>query len=104
MDWNSVDWERLDRFVAGEAPPDEMATLAAWVDADPELRALASFMRAVGTPAGVGRRDRDVRSAWQRLHNRMSGPALRVLSPVPHRGTFPLGRALSAAAVLIVVA
>ena len=104
MDWNSVDWERLDRFVAGEAPPDEMATLAAWVDADPELRALASFMRAVGTPARVGRRDWDVRSAWHRLHNRMSGPPVRLLSPMPRGGAFPLSRALSAAALLILVA
>src|SRR5690348_14141904 len=104
MDWNSVDWERLDRFVAGEAPPDEMATLAAWVDADPELRALASFMRAVGTPAGAERRDRDVGSAWQRLHRRMQGPPLELLSPGPRRLAFPLGRALSAAAVLLLVA
>jgi transmembrane sensor len=104
MDWNTVDWERLDRFVAAQAPPDEMATLAAWVNSDPELRALVSLMRAVGEPADVERRDWDVRSAWQRLHNRMSGPALWLLSRVPRRGTFPIGRAISAAAVIIVVA
>jgi transmembrane sensor len=104
MDWNTVDWERLDRFVAAQAPPDEMAALAAWVNSDPELRALASRMRSVGEPADAQGRDWDVRSAWQRLHNRMSGPALRLLSPGPRGGTFSLGRALSAAAVVILVA
>jgi transmembrane sensor len=104
MDWNSVDWERLDRFVVGEAPPDEMATLAAWVNADPELRTLASFMRAVGKPVGVEQRDWDGSSAWQQLRRRMSGPPLELLSPGSRRVAFRLGRALSAAAVLILVA
>ena len=102
MDWNSVDWERLDRFVAGQAPPDEMAALAAWVNSDPDLRTLASLMRTVGQAPDEDRRAWDVRSAWQHLHRRMNSPALPV--SLQQRRRYPLRRALSAAAVLLLVA
>ena len=115
MDRNSLDWERLERYVAGAASPDEMATLGAWVNADPELRALAAALRASAQPSGAARRDWDVRSAWQRLRRRMGGPPLRLLSPGPEPLTSsPVGprrspswlaprRALGAAAVLVLV-
>lgn len=102
MDWNSVDWERLDRFVAGQAPPDEMAALAAWVNSDPDLRTLASLMRTVGQAPDEDRRDWDVRSAWQHLHRRMNSSPLPV--SLQQRRRYPLRRALSAAAVLLLVA
>src|SRR5438128_1951016 len=115
MDRNSIDWERLGRYVAGRASPDEMAALAAWVNADPELRALAAAMGAAGRPFGAERRHWDVRSAWQRLRRRMGGPPLHLLSPPVHGGPLtispprawvrlPLSRMLAAAAVLILVA
>lgn len=104
MDWNSIDWERLDRYVAGRASADEMAALAAWVNADPELRILAAAMRAAGRPSGAERRDWDVRSAWQRLRRRMGSPPLHLLSPLSPRVQFPWSRKLTAAAVLILVA
>ncbi|HEV2751545.1 MAG TPA: FecR domain-containing protein [Gemmatimonadales bacterium] len=104
MDWNSIDWERLDRFVAGRGAPDEMAALGAWVNSDPELRALASLLRAVGEPSGADRREWDVRSAWQRLHRRMGAPPLQLGPLAAHPGASPLRRALSAAAVLVLVA
>jgi len=103
MDWNSIDWERLDRFVAGRASPDEMAALAAWVNSDPELRTLASLMRGVGQPSRAERRDWDVGAAWQRLRHRMAGPQLTLLSPGVRRGAFTLRRALAAAAVLVLL-
>jgi transmembrane sensor len=115
MDWSSIDWERLDRYVAGRVSADEMAALAAWVNADPELRALAAAMGAAAHPSGAKRRPWDVRSGWQRLRRRMTSPSLHLLSPTVHRGAlpislpasrerFPLRRMLTAAAVLILVA
>jgi len=104
MDWNSIDWERLDRYVTGRASADEMAALAAWVNADPELRALAAAMGAAGRPSGAERRDWDVRSAWQRLHRRMGSPPLHLLSSSPPPVRVPVSRMLAAAAVLILVA
>ena len=104
MDWNNIDWQRLDRFVSGRAAPDEMAALAAWVDSDPELRALAAVMRAVGGPSGAERRDWDVRTAWQRLHRRMGGPPLQLLGSAAQHRASPLRHALSAAALLVLVA
>jgi len=104
MDWNSIDWERLDRYVAGRASPDEMAALADWVNADPELRALVAAMGAAGRPSGAERRDWDVRSAWQRLRRRMSGPPLHLLSSSPPPVRVPVSRMLAAAALLILVA
>ena len=104
MDRNSIDWERLDRYVAGRASPDEMAALADWVNADPELRALVAAMGAAGRPTGAERRDWDVRSAWQRLRRRMSRPLLHLLSSPPPRVRFLLSRMLTAAALLILVA
>jgi len=111
MDWNGIDWDRLDRYVAGRASPDEMAALAAWVNADPELRALAAAMGTAGQPQGAERRPWDVRSAWQRLRRRMDGPPLHLVSPTvrrdllpPTRVRFLLRRMLAAAAVLILVA
>jgi len=104
MDWNSIDWERLDRYVTGQASADEMAALAAWVNADPELRALTAAMGAAGRPSGAERRDWDVRSAWQRLHRRMGSPPLHLLSSSPPPVRVPVSRMLAAAAVLILVA
>src|SRR5438445_5502389 len=104
MDRNSIDWARLDRYVAGRASPDEMAAMADWVNADPELRALVAAMGAAGRPSGAERRDWDVRSAWQRLRRRMSGPPLHLLSSSPPPVRVPVSRMLAAAALLIVVA
>lgn len=103
MDWNSVDWERLDRFVSGQAPPDEMAALTSWVNSDPELHALASLMRTVGQPPDAERRDWDVRAAWQHMHDRMSSLPIP-LAPELRPRDFPLRRALGAAAVLFLAA
>jgi transmembrane sensor len=115
MDRNGIDWERLDRYVAGRASPDEMAALAAWVNADPELRALAAAMSAAARPSGAERPRWDVRSGWARLRRRMAAPPLHLLSDGVHgaglsifrrasRTLFPPRRLLTTAAALLVVA
>src|SRR5437016_5340943 len=81
MDRNSIDWERLDRYVTGRGTAEELAALEDWVSSDPELRAIAAAMRTAGRPPGVDQRPWDVRGAWQRLRRRMGRAPLRVLSP-----------------------
>ncbi len=71
MDWDSIDWERLDRYVTRRGSPAELAALDAWVNAHPELRAVAAAMRTVGRPPDEDARAWDVASAWQRLRRRL---------------------------------
>ena len=80
MDRNSIDWERLDRYVTGWGTAEELAALEAWVSSDPELRAIAAAMRTAGRPPGIEQRPWDVRGAWQRLRRRMGRAPLRILS------------------------
>ena len=119
MDWDTIDWERLDRYAAGRGSPDELAALEAWVTAHPELRALAAAMRTVGRPPGEAAGPWDVASAWQRLRRRLHHVPLRLLSS-SGGATSPLGSpprrwarlrdrpllalATAAAAVLLLVA
>jgi hypothetical protein len=44
----SIDWERLDRFVRGAGSWEERASLTAWVESNPHIRQLAETMRTVG--------------------------------------------------------
>src|SRR5712691_4873171 len=81
MDRNSIDWERLDRYVTGRGTPEELGALEAWVSSDPELRAIAAAMRTAGRPPGIEQRPWDVRGAWERLRRRMGRAPLRMLSP-----------------------
>src|SRR6266571_1138550 len=80
MDRNSIDWERLDRYVTGRGTAEELAALEAWVSSDAELRAIAAAMRTAGRPPGIEQRPWDVRGAWQRLRRRMDRAPLRILS------------------------
>ncbi len=81
MDWDAIDWERLDRYVTGRGSPDELAALHAWVQADPERRAVAAAMRAVGRPSGTDGQPWNVASAWQQLRRRLHQAPLRLLAP-----------------------
>jgi transmembrane sensor len=86
MDEREIDWERLDRWVRGDGTPEERAALARWVDANPELRALAESMRRVGHPPGEPAPAWDVRAAWQRVEREMRRarhPALRIVREAP---------------------
>ncbi len=97
MDRNSIDWERLDRYVTGRGTAEELAALEAWVSNDPELRAIVAAMRTAGRPPGVEPRPWDVRAAWQRLRRRMGRAPLRMLSPAD-RAYSPLTSSIEIAA------
>src|SRR6266571_2634754 len=81
MDRNSIDWDRLDRYVTGRGTPEELAALEAWVSSDAELRAIAAAMRTAWRPPRIEQQTWDVRGAWQRLRRRMGSAPLRMLSP-----------------------
>src|SRR5687768_14376803 len=88
MDEREIDWERLDRWVRGDGTPEERAALARWVDANPELRALAESMRRVGRPPGEPAPEWDVRAAWQRVERELRHarhPPLRIVREAPPR-------------------
>jgi ferric-dicitrate binding protein FerR (iron transport regulator) len=58
-----LDWQILDRFLAGEASPAEAEQVRVWMDASPEHRALIeSLRRDAATSSGV-----DVERAWKRV-------------------------------------
>jgi len=44
----TIDWERLDRFVCGAGSSRERVSLATWVASNPRIRHLAEVMRSVG--------------------------------------------------------
>ena len=44
----TIDWERLDRFVCGAGSSRERVSLAIWVESNPRIRQLADVMRSVG--------------------------------------------------------
>lgn len=117
MRHESIDWERLDRYVSGEGTPEERAALERWIESDPELRALAEAMRLVGRPASTAPGEWDARAAWQSMQRKMrlaGRPPLRVIpagtdaAPTPdpwRRRTHPRRRAwrpLAAAATIAV--
>ena len=117
MDWDAIDWERLDRYVTGQGSPQELAALEAWVNADPERRAIAAAMRRVGQPSGTPERPWDAARAWQVVRRRLvhaplqlvsvSGGAARGLGALPYPWTRLRERPLlgvAAAAVILLLA
>jgi transmembrane sensor len=87
MDEREIDWERLDRYVREGGTPEERAALERWVDANPELRALADGMRRVGRRPGDAGPGWNAPTAWQRLQREMrraDRPPLRIVHVPPH--------------------
>ena len=54
----TIDWERLDRFVCGTGSWTERVSLATWVESNPRIRQLADVMRSVGGARTGARRRR----------------------------------------------
>ena len=59
---DDIDWRLLDRTLAGEASPEEIARVEAWFDAKPERRAVFQYLKHNAAATSV-----DVESAWQRV-------------------------------------
>jgi len=107
---SEVDWELLDRYLSGEATPEERARVEAWLAEDPERWAQVAELRdaieraALSEPA-VEEAKADI---WARLQREIGGaaqgrrPAPRSLglTPAPRWST---GAQIAAAIVLAVI-
>ena len=65
------DWERLDRYVAGEGTPEQLEALRRWVEADPELQAIAEALRTAQRLPGSIPPRWELRTAWQSIAHRL---------------------------------
>jgi transmembrane sensor len=105
MNARQIDWARLERYVRREGTFEEIASDERWVQADPELAALAQAMGSIGRPPGAWSHDWDERAIWQRIRRRMPWYAQAArrdrLDP---RFAFARQAALVAAAALVISA
>src|SRR4051812_30537788 len=89
------DWKLVDRYLAGDAAPDERATVQTWVDAQPDRQAAVDWLRS---QRSADEPTWNVDTAWKsQLAHR---PRSATVSPL-NRHMPALGR-IAAAAVLVV--
>jgi transmembrane sensor len=93
------DWKAIDRYLAGDASPDEQRTIRDWMAADPARQELLRHVRAAhGSQADE---QWDVDAAWSKFSTRARQAPRRTL-PAPRRWyATPLARI---AAVVLLVA
>jgi transmembrane sensor len=100
---DSIDWQLLDRWLAGEATDADDAAVRAWIAANPKRAELLADMRERVLPHDAARYDVD--AAWRRLAPRLDESATvrpihpRVAPPLPARHV-----AWRAAAAVLLVA
>jgi transmembrane sensor len=100
-----IDWQLIDRYLAGQASPVERDAVEAWMRASPANQVLVDAGRRTAdsetSPAW------DVDSAWARVQRRLGDPTVHRLERAPSlpvRSTSPSRRYwLIAAALLVVV-
>jgi transmembrane sensor len=102
-----TDWQLIDRYLAGEATPDEVATLHARAKSDPAWAQALDLLHADITAQRTAPRNTD--AAWSRLQSRITTepgntapqigrPAANPHSPLHARAWFRI-----AAAILVMV-
>lgn len=77
MDPLDIDWERLDRYVAGEGSAGELDTLRRWVESDPRLQAIVETMRTAQRLPGAEPVRSETAASWQSIVYRLRQPAVR---------------------------
>ena len=94
-----TDWHLIDRYLTGEATPDETAALQARAKSDPAWATTVELLRADATAARSTTRDTDL--AWSRLQSRLvatpASPQRRTRTPLHARPWFRI-----AAAILVI--
>jgi transmembrane sensor len=78
-------WTAIDRYLVGEAAPEEARAVEAWAAAAPEHAALLDALRADGTPA-TRESAWDADAAWARLAPRLAATGAVRSTPAPTRG------------------
>jgi len=104
MNSPSINWEKLGRYLAGEASPAEAAEMRRWLDEHPSdaqaISALDAAIRQVGPQPQV-----DVEAALAHVKTRMGEPApATTRSPSRWGRRLGLAEALAAAAAILLVA
>ena len=96
------DWRALDRYLAGDASPDEERAVREWIAADPTRgEALRQIQRAHGA---ADTEQWDTNAAWDRFSARMKGGTRRALPVTRSRPWYVAMPARIAAALLLTVA
>jgi transmembrane sensor len=101
------DWERVARYLAREAPPQEMDSIRQWLDAEPErMRMINTLQDALASASGADDSAIDVEGALSAVKSRFASPMIaRIAAPdtptVSFRAFAPF---LRAAAALLLVA
>jgi transmembrane sensor len=92
------DWQLIDRYLAGEASPDEVALVHTRTRADPAWAQALDVLRTDFTPKPALSEKTD--EAWTRLRSRLATQPSQALAPAPTSAKQPWLRI--AAAVVIV--
>ncbi|HTC24177.1 MAG TPA: hypothetical protein VK688_07435, partial [Gemmatimonadales bacterium] len=73
---SEVDWELLDRYLSGEATPEERARVEAWLAEDPERWAQVAELRQAIEQAALSEPAVEEAKAevWARLQREVGGP------------------------------
>lgn len=92
------DWKAIDRYLAGDASPDEQRAVRDWAATDPSRAEMLRQLRAAH--ADPAREGWDTDAAWAKLSARMRSGPRRSLPASPTWYASPLARI--AAAVLLI--
>lgn len=96
------DWRTLDRYLAGDASPDEERAVREWITADPTRGDVLRQIRAAHDSQDGERWDTD--AAWVKFSNRVHGGQHRTTVVPLHRGAwYTRTPARIAAALLLTV-
>src|SRR3954468_13479264 len=104
------DWDAIARFLAGESDAGEAASVRAWLEANPQDRALVERLDVATNFDAAG--DVDVEAALVRVHQKIAAPQRPSLklerggAPATHnrrRGTIAVVAAIAAAAAAVFV-
>jgi transmembrane sensor len=93
------DWRILDRYLAGDASPDEERAVREWIMADPTRGELIRKIRAAHESRDVERWDTD--AAWAKFSNRVRGGQHRTTVIPLHPGAWYTRTPVRIAAALL---
>src|SRR5690349_20737111 len=77
------DWERIARFVTGEAAVSETETTRRWIDADPHRGDVVRLLESIIADRADDSSDIDVESALSAVKTRMHEPRVLTFTPRP---------------------
>ena len=67
---NHLDWNLFDRYMAGQASPEERAELEKWLSEDPERGTSLAFLRGALTSLDLGVSSQELDAIWEKCSQR----------------------------------